>query len=119
MNFMWRMISNVTPGLQFLLVTYLFCLNLDFKVENKKFTRIVWVPSFTQRLVLKVILRVQLLHIADSFCLKFEHKSTISMCCRANALHSPFDFLTACEICISHLKQVVEVKTCALIVLTV
>ena len=73
MNYSQRMIQKVTPGLQFLLIAYMFCLNLDFKVENEKFTRVVQVANYTQRLVLKVILRVQLQHIAYSFHLKFEH----------------------------------------------
>ena len=65
-------IYNIPIGFKiFHLIAYSFCSNLDFRVGNDKFTRVAWVVNFTWRSVLKVILRVQLVHIADSFCSKF------------------------------------------------
>ena len=91
MDFAWRMIWNVMPGLQFLLIAYSFCSNLDFRVGNEKFTSIAWVVNFTQRSVLKVIPRVQLLHISTRFARSFEHESTGGTCHSTNAMHGLFD----------------------------
>ena len=49
MNFVWRMIWNMIPVLQFLLIAYSLYSKSDFKVENEIFTRVAWVSSFTQR----------------------------------------------------------------------
>ena len=79
--------------------------------ENEKFMWVAQVASFTQSWLLKVILKVILLHIPSYNCLMFwTVKCRLHISKDKNLVCGPFEVWSK----ISHLQQVMEVRTCVL-----